>query len=859
MRALLLKKDYSITRYEGATVSFDANTNAFAVQSGDKQRAQVERDGQRVDTDSLIVYKDRHVNVNGKFRMMAGNGQPPVAGFGSATYDLSARSGRLTNAQLTIDETGAKWFVTSEIGKTALGDTARNIPTRFYGLGGTLTSCEDSVPDYHFAMREIKRTNRSLVARPAVMYVRDVPVMWFPFMYQDIRSGRRSGVLPPRFGLSDIVRNSPNYRRHVENLGYYWAPSDYMDFTSFLDWRSSTGGDSLDLGWYKGTLDWRYTWASQFLSGGLAASYQKISNGTDNTAISWNHSQRFGDRQFTANMNYVTSTQIIRQSAFSTAQALGTIRSSFSYSDAIGPVKMSLGGGRTQYPGRREVDQDLPSLSLVSPALALFSWLTWTPRFTYAETDKQHLDSPWQFTQRFIPDSTGHLIRGDTLNRGEVDRTISFDTPLRIFKYDFTSGVRIHDWEKNYPEQREVFLHADTLQRETRVFPKQFGTDIDWNPTLALPLGGTNRFKLTPSVSLVNVDNHAFWVRSYLNGGNFVHQSKRWTFGLSAAPTIFGLFPGFGPFERIRHSISPTLAFSFARKASIDSEYLAATGQQKQRYLGTLPQSSVTFGLSQNFEAKVRSPLVDTTTAAGAPPAGGAGSAGGSGNKIKLLSMQFSPLSYDFERAKVSKRKLGGLTTENFGMRMTSDLLPGMDFSFDYSLFRGSTVTDTAQFSPFLTSVATTLRFSNRENPFTVIGRLFGQTDERGALSRDSSTARIDDAFAQQGSQPVAGQGARGSQFYVPPVDGWMANLGFSMSRQRPPKAGDHYIASDPNALCSQFLIGSTQWDYCRNNPSQAPPPSQFGGGPIVIGPPQINVHGDLRFRLTQHWSTTWN
>ena len=48
-----------------------------------------------------------------------------------------------------------------------------------------------------------------LVARPAVMYIADIPVLWLPFIFQDIRSGRRSGIIPPRIGFSDIVRNSP--------------------------------------------------------------------------------------------------------------------------------------------------------------------------------------------------------------------------------------------------------------------------------------------------------------------------------------------------------------------------------------------------------------------------------------------------------------------------------------------------------------------------------------------------------------------------------------------------------------------------------------------------------------------------
>jgi hypothetical protein len=849
MAALLKKQNVTNTRYEGDVVAFNADNNAVAVQAGPKQKAQVEREGQHVATDSTIVARDRHIDVNGRFRMEAGGGQPPVAGFGSASYDMSARSGRLTKAQLTVDESGAKWYVTSEIGKMMQGDSTRNIPQRFYGLDGELTSCEDSVSHYHFAMKEIKRTKNTLVARPAVMYIRDIPVMWFPFVFQDIRSGRRSGVLPPRFGISDIVRNSPNYRRHVENVGYYWAPSDYFDFATWVDWRSSAGGDSLDPGRAKANFEWRYDWKARFLSGSLASSYEKDTRGNDNTTVSWSHQQRFGERSFNASVNYVTSTQLQRRNTFNTYQALSTIRSSFNYSDHIGPAKLSIGGGRSQYPGRKQVDQDLPKFSITSPALALFSWLTWTPNFSYSETSHLHLDSPWQFMQRFTADSTGKLISTDSLDRRETDRSINFDTPLKIFNYEFRSAVRIHDWEKNYPEQRDVYLNADSSQRVTRVFQRQFATELDWDPQFALPLGGQSRFKLTPAISLANVDgNHAFWVRSYLNGGRFAHNSKRLQYSLNAAPTIFGIFPGFGPFSGVRHTLSPSITYTIAPRASISTEYLEAIGAKRDGYLGTLPRSSITFGLSQNFEAKVRNP----SDSSGDPS---------SYQKLKLLGMTFSQFNYDFERAKAVGRKLAGLTTETFDTRLSSDLLPGMDFSLAYSLFRGSTISDSAEFDPFLTSVSTSVRFSHRDNPFTVIRRLFGSQDQRGILSRDSaSRSSLASGFAQQGSQPVAGQGARASQFNVPPVDGWQANLSFSMQRQRPPRPGDQVISSDPSVRCQQYLnVSSFAYDQCYSSPSDVGTASAYGGGPRVIGPPQVNVTGDVRFRVTEKWSATWN
>src|SRR5205814_10387726 len=134
--------------------------------------------------------------------------------------------------------------------------------------------------------------NNLRVGGPAVLYIQDIPVLWLPFVFQDIRPGRRSGVLPPRFGASDIVRNNSNYHRHVENVGYYWALNDYMDATAWVDWRSAVGGDTLDSGWYRVNGEWSYNWLSRYMQGKFATSYTKQGNQQDNLAVSWSHQER---------------------------------------------------------------------------------------------------------------------------------------------------------------------------------------------------------------------------------------------------------------------------------------------------------------------------------------------------------------------------------------------------------------------------------------------------------------------------------------------------------------------------------------------------------------------------------------
>ena len=43
----------------------------------------------------------------------------------------------------------------------------------------------------------------------------------------------------PQFGFNDLVRPNRSYNRQITNIGYYWAPNDYLDLTARLDWYSN--------------------------------------------------------------------------------------------------------------------------------------------------------------------------------------------------------------------------------------------------------------------------------------------------------------------------------------------------------------------------------------------------------------------------------------------------------------------------------------------------------------------------------------------------------------------------------------------------------------------------------------------
>ena len=85
------------------------------------------------------------------------SGQADVFGRGRLEYSLSERSATITNPSFEAN-TGEKWEITALKGKAILGDSAVGKTSAFYGLNGKLTSCTDSIPDYHFEFSEVKRS-----------------------------------------------------------------------------------------------------------------------------------------------------------------------------------------------------------------------------------------------------------------------------------------------------------------------------------------------------------------------------------------------------------------------------------------------------------------------------------------------------------------------------------------------------------------------------------------------------------------------------------------------------------------------------------------------------------------------------
>ncbi|HVT37469.1 MAG TPA: putative LPS assembly protein LptD, partial [Gemmatimonadaceae bacterium] len=848
---LMQRKGYQVVRYRADVVQFGAKDRVIRLTGNKAQRAAVQREPTLLVADT-IIYSDTASMVAARgdsITMRDPSRGEDIHARRTMSYNMKKKEGIALDVSAADKSNGQEWYITAH-GTGFADSTGAHPVTAFYGRDGTITSCDDSIPHYHFSAREIKRVSGSImVARSVVLHIMDVPVFWFPFIFQDGREGRRTGMLTPRFGVTELFRNSPTYRRNVENLGYYFALSDYYDAQFSVDWRSSAKATDLDPGWVRFNGGLRYRWLDRFLSGTLLLSKNSLSTGSTNTLVSWTHDQYFSLRShLSLNFNYSSNTTVQRQTVFNPLAAVATIGSQVNYQREMGNVSLSLGGTQRQYPGRPQLDRDFPSLNISTKPLTLARWLTWSPSFSAATHQSLHMDSQGDFSSRYITRSDG-ILDSVKVDRSTRTSEMSFNTPFKLFDSEITLAFRAQDRENDFPEKRIIVDPVDTAKRSTRVYARTYLTTADFDLNFSIPQLIPGPFHVVPSFTLSNVDPNPYFVRSERTGSRWVAQSKRPSYGLGISPTFFGFFRGLGIVEMFRHAITPTLSYSYSPAAAVSNDYLAALGETQTGYLGSFAQNRVTLGITQYIEAKLRQP-VDTVS--GSPP---------SAKKIRVLSLTMTPLTWDFERAR--KTKKSGFATDNFGYTLQSELLPGFDFGADYSLFQGNVLSDSAKFSPFLTNIHSSFSLNATSPIVRFLAGLLGVAQQDVNARDSSSRAGLDQASSRVSAVPnVASQEMR-SAIAIPATRGFEAQITFSKTQQRPP-VGGNVIQFDPTLQCAPLkTLNPIQYDFCVRNAQTAPPQdisntATTAGGSFIRYPPQTNIQARSSFNLTEKWSASW-
>ncbi|MCY7363374.1 MAG: LPS-assembly protein LptD, partial [Ignavibacteria bacterium] len=147
--------------------------------------------------------------------------QTPLMFQGNDKYEGSKLSYNFKSQQGNV----SMGFSEAELGYY-FGDKIKKVSNDvlFIQNGLYTTSTDRENPEYYFLSPKMKVIpNDKVIAQSVFLYIEGVPVFWLPFAVFPNRSGRSSGIIPPKFGDDAL------YGKYLSNLGYFFAMNDYTD------------------------------------------------------------------------------------------------------------------------------------------------------------------------------------------------------------------------------------------------------------------------------------------------------------------------------------------------------------------------------------------------------------------------------------------------------------------------------------------------------------------------------------------------------------------------------------------------------------------------------------------------------
>ncbi len=377
------------------------------------------------------------------------------------------------------------------------------------------TTCDLKIPHYHFTSNRMKvYLDDKVVSGPIVLYIGETPIIALPFFAQNIRRGRRSGILRPTF---EFGVNS-NKDRFIRNIGYYWATNDYTDFTFISDFNENRS--------VRFRIDNRYKLRYAFNGGFNFSWFRDLQEYRNEWTFQGRHDQTLGEKaSFNANLRFVSSDRAPKDVSRidEVADVIDRrIESTASLRKTWSAFGFSASGRRTQLLDVPDtttvrVSTTLPSIALSVPAITLY----------WGEKRKAGFETIWQKVFDKVRISPG------------------------------ISGNRKVD-EKAY-EWREV-ITANASLGATAPFKLGF---LNLTPRISAS-DAYNRTTIDRWSHEVDVDDSTVVI---VKGDGPVTESDNvfsWNAGAGATTNFFGTFyPRVGALRGLRHTMTPSVSYTY--------------------------------------------------------------------------------------------------------------------------------------------------------------------------------------------------------------------------------------------------------------------------------------------------------
>jgi hypothetical protein len=784
---------YAITEYEGGRATFGARERRLVLEASEGEQARVNREGMQVTADTSITFDEG----SGRVRTVGASTFTPPDGEAiesrGLVYDLEAARGSAFDASSTYNQGGTRWIVR--------GDMPFAAPDSSFLSHAIFTSCDLTVPHYHFETDEIKIVAGSvLVARPVRLYFADVPVAWLPFIAQSLSQGRASGLLTPTFSVNDIVRNSTGYRRRISNLGFYWAMSDYSDAMLAIDWFSGTF-----LALQSGV---QYRFNRQFLQGDANFRRYWRENGSTELSLNTQHSWEIDERtQFRVSGSYASSADFVRENSFDPREVTQSIDSQGGLNRRFDWGSVSLSANRRQYLSDDRVEWTLPSANVSLSTITLFR----------APSNRAHFwnNMTWggsaNLNRRTVDRGQGLVFDRSNIDTENVSGGLTSN--LSLGNLSFNQSLRME-------EKTEQGIPDAYLLLGPNAAPADLVTDaparavtnrnMSWEMRVGYQQQLIGSTTLTPSVSL---SGEMFQSDTSRLASSFVSAPSRMSLGASLKTDLYGFLPGFGGYERIRHKISPSFDYRWSPEVSPTDLQVDVFGTR-----AISPTRTLAITLNQTLEAKRAAP--DSATTGGESVTQGPGAGSGpvgpdtaTGPRrmqrpeiVQLLGLRTSVVNYDFVRSDTLGGFLAGFSTMRLSNTITSDFLQGLSVSVDHDLWEDTREDGRLverKFSPHLSQLNLSFALSSRSAIFRLFGLVGGDQEQTATEEEpEPETDAFDDPL-QTGESSIV-PGARNRTPAAPRRPrtsgdrSWRANLSYSLQRPR-----------DADAPESQMLNGT--------------------------------------------------
>ncbi len=782
---------YLPAEYEGTSAEYRAGEGVLYLYGDSARPAVLTRERERLQADSMIRFDDAASTVDaiGHPVYVPANGEEVRSD--RLRVQLDREEASAAGARTRFDE-GASWIVS--------GDLPLIQPEVAYGHKTRFTSCELDEPHYHFETDQLKIVRGSiLVARPVRLYFGDVPVAWLPFIAQSLASGRASGLLTPRFSVNDIVRTSGGYRRRVSNVGYYWAMSQYSDATLALDW--------FDDNYTALNANIQYRWLRQFLDGGVSLRrYWRAEGGTEltlNTRHRWDASERTAVRM---SANYASSSSFVSQNSFNPQELTRSIDSQGGLTHRFDWGNLSLSANRRQYLTDDRVEMTLPDLSLSLKTITLFP----APANQASPLNNITLSGGGSM-RRSIRDFAADASRYDegqlngsvngsiTLGRVSLGGNVSYREASTLGvprdSLPFFPG-QVADLGIRAFQTLEGRLAAQELEGGEQVDVRQ--ATVDWSSSLSFQQTLVGSTTFTPRIS---ISGSAMRSDTARYAQDFLRAPSRVAFGAALKSDIYGFFPGFGGFERVRHKISPSFSYDWSPAVEPNEVQQLVFGTRALQ-----PNSVLTLSLNQTFEAKRRTEG-DTATAPDSVEVGADGLRRlETGEVVNVLALKTSAITYDFVEGD-SLGLLRGFRTTTLTNTITSDYLRGIQVNLAHSLFDDEAPTGgvegeeggepSRRFAPHLSQLNLGFSLDSRSSLIRWLGLSGGgdsqaQGGARGApapAEGEVGAPGVDDPLSEPNDEAsiIPGEGRRGGPRRAGGgrVGEWSANFRYALNRPR--------------------------------------------------------------------------